>query len=72
MKDIKIKTKNIQLDQFLKWSNLVTSGGEAKNLIQTEKVWVNGEIETHRSHLLKTGDIVQIIGDNQKYRVKGE
>lgn len=70
MRDIKIKTKNIKLDQFLKWANLVNTGGEAKNLIQEGQVLVNGEIEIHRSHLLKDKDIIQIAGDKQKYRVK--
>ncbi|MDI9412510.1 MAG: RNA-binding S4 domain-containing protein, partial [Bacillota bacterium] len=29
MKEIKIKTEQIQLDQLLKWANIVNSGGEA-------------------------------------------
>lgn len=68
MEDIKIKTESIQLDQFLKWANIVLSGGEAKSLIQAGKITVNGEIETRRSHKLHNGDIIQPEG-LKKYRV---
>lgn len=69
MNDITIKTKEIQLDQFLKWANIVISGGEAKFLIQAGKIMVNGEIEYRRSHKLKVDDIVEIEGFKEKYRV---
>ncbi|MEJ6951939.1 RNA-binding S4 domain-containing protein [Natronospora cellulosivora (SeqCode)] len=69
MENIKIKTKKIQLDQFLKWANLVASGGEAKELIQSANVSVNGEIDTRRSRKLTPGDIVEVKGDNNKYQV---
>ena len=36
----------MKLDQFLKWQNLVSSGGEAKVFIKSGSVKVNGEIET--------------------------
>jgi len=70
MQEIKIKTKKIQLDQFLKWANLVTSGGEAKELVQSGNVYVNGEIETRRSHRIQDGDIVKIDGHNDEYQVR--
>ncbi|QTL96471.1 RNA-binding protein [Iocasia frigidifontis] len=69
MNDIIIKSKEIKLDQFLKWANIVMSGGEAKSLIQAGKVKVNGEIEYRRSHKIKTDDIVEIEGFREKYRV---
>ena len=48
----------MKLDQFLKWNNLVTSGGEAKNFIKSGAVKVNGAIETRRGRKLKKGDKV--------------
>lgn len=60
MKDIKIKTPVIQLDQFLKWANIVASGGEAKQLIQGGLVSVNGQVETRRSVKIKPGDLVSL------------
>ncbi len=58
MENIKLKTKTIQLDQFMKWINLVKSGGEAKMEIKAGKVMVNGEIELRRSKKIKSGDII--------------
>jgi len=46
----------MKLDQFLKWQNLVSSGGEAKILIKSGSVSVNGEIETRRGRKLNKGD----------------
>jgi ribosome-associated protein len=50
----------IRLDQFLKLSGLVRSGGEAKHLIQEGQVLLNGSIETHRSKKLRPGDKVTL------------
>ena len=48
----------MKLDQFLKWQNLVSSGGEAKILIKSGFIKVNGEIETRRGRKLNKGDKV--------------
>ncbi|MCC3144728.1 RNA-binding S4 domain-containing protein [Halanaerobium sp. Z-7514] len=69
MENIEIKTDTINLDQFLKWANIVMSGGEAKYLIQEGEVIVNGEIETQRGKTLKVGDIVSLAGEDKKYKV---
>ena len=50
--------KTVKLDQFLKWKNLVSSGGEAKILIKSGSVKVNGVIETRRGRKLIKGDKV--------------
>ena len=50
----------IKLDQFLKLEGLVSTGGEAKSLIQNEQVFVNGEIETRRGRKLTAGDVVEL------------
>lgn len=50
----------IRLDQFLKWSQLVSSGGEGKRLIQGGAVTVNGSREQRRGRKLNTGDRVQL------------
>jgi len=51
----------MKLDQFLKWNNLVSSGGEAKTLITLGNVKVNGVIETRRGRKLKKGDKVMFL-----------
>ncbi len=53
--------KIMKLDQFLKWKNLVSSGGEAKIFIKSGSVKVNGEIETRRGRKLNKGDKVMFL-----------
>jgi len=45
----------MKLDQFLKYKNLVSSGGEAKIFIKSGSVKVNGVIETRRGRKLNKG-----------------
>ena len=53
----------IKLDQFLKISGVVGSGGAAKVLIQGGAVQVNGQPETRRGRKLKLGDVVELEGE---------
>jgi ribosome-associated protein len=57
-----VTEKFIKLDSFLKWQNLVDTGGAAKLLIQNGKVRVNGKIETRRGRKLVNGDKVTFGG----------
>jgi len=52
----------IKLDSFMKWQNLVETGGQAKLLIQSGEVRVNGKIETRRGRKLVNGDKVTFRG----------
>jgi|UniRef100_A0A7C3SNH4 ribosome-associated protein len=70
MKEIKIYTDTITLGQFLKWAKIVDTGGQAKNLVLSGMVKVNGEIELHRGRKLKKGDVVEVGGE--KYLVIGD
>ena len=54
----------IKLDQFLKLANVVGSGGEAKILIRSGAVLVNGEEETRRGRKLRGGDSVTVHGED--------
>ncbi len=54
----------IKLDQFLKVTGMVGTGGEAKMLIQAGEVMVNGEVETRRGRKLVHGDLVG-LGDEE-------
>ena len=53
----------IDLQDFLKLAGLVDTGGEAKFLIQTGEVRLNGEIETRRRKKIRRGDRVQLDGN---------
>lgn len=57
----------IKLDQFLKWVGVAQTGGEAKMLIQSGEVQVNGKVETRRGRKLMEGDRVSLL--NQTYTV---
>jgi len=54
--------QTIQLDQFLKWTGLVSTGGQAKVVIQSGQVQLNGAVETRRKKKLKAGDKVTFNG----------
>ncbi|MBL9089682.1 MAG: RNA-binding S4 domain-containing protein [Planctomycetaceae bacterium] len=53
----------LRLDYFLKSSGAADTGGQAKVLIQSEQVRVNGEIETRRRRKLVIGDVVEVAGN---------
>lgn len=50
----------IRLDQFLKLSTKVGSGGEAKILVSDGVVKVNGILELRRGRKIQQGDRVQV------------
>ncbi|MEN9203227.1 MAG: RNA-binding S4 domain-containing protein [Thermostichus sp. DG_1_6_bins_120] len=52
----------IKLDQFLKLTGIVPTGGQAKQLILTGQVQVNGQVETRRGRKLRFGDEVVVLG----------
>lgn len=53
----------IDLQDFLKLAGLVDTGGEAKFLIQTGEVRLNGEVETRRRKKIRRGDRVALDGN---------
>ena len=58
----------MKLDQFLKWNNIVSTGGEAKMLINSGQVRVNGEIEKRRGRKLNVGDVVKFSNNEIIYQ----
>nr|WP_300002721.1 RNA-binding S4 domain-containing protein [Tissierella sp.] len=66
MKDVKIDTEFIKLDQFLKLTSIAGTGGHAKILITSEEVKVNGEVCTMRGKKLRPGDQVVVEGESFK------
>jgi len=67
MKDIVINTDYIKLDQFLKFANIIGTGGEAHFFIQENNILVNGEPEDRRGRKLRNGDIIRV--NDQEYRI---
>ena len=62
MKDLVIRTEYIHLDQALKLAGLAGSGGEAKAIVKTGSVSVNGTTETRRGRKLRPGDVIELDG----------
>lgn len=59
MEKVSINTEFIKLDQFLKFVNVVESGGVAKMIINDGLVKVNGEVCTQRGKKIRENDIVE-------------
>ena len=61
-REIPIRGEMIRLGELLKLAGVVGTGGEAKLLLASEEVRVNGEPETRRGRQLHAGDEV-LVGD---------
>ncbi|BAL99998.1 MULTISPECIES: RNA-binding S4 domain-containing protein [Caldilinea] len=55
--------ETIKLEQFLKLAQVTSTGGQAKLLIQSGQVRVNGVVETRRGRKLHPGDRVEVGGE---------
>ncbi|MDQ4008786.1 MAG: RNA-binding S4 domain-containing protein [Actinomycetota bacterium] len=64
MRTVDIRGDGIRLGQFLKLADLVDSGSDAKPLLASGEVQVNGVEETRRGRQLVGGDVVR-VGDEQ-------
>lgn len=63
MRTIEIRGDVIRLGQLLKAFGLVDSGSEAKDLLASGTVLVNGEPEQRRGRQLTHGDVVAAVGE---------
>ncbi|MFT5395282.1 MAG: ribosome-associated protein [Gammaproteobacteria bacterium] len=59
MKDVELTKEPVELYKILKFEGMVTSGGEAKNVIADGLVTVNGVVETQKRKKIVSGDIVE-------------
>jgi ribosome-associated protein YbcJ (S4-like RNA binding protein) len=64
VRDVEVTGEYIALGELLKLAGVVDTGGEAKNLIGTLAVSVNGEAEGRRGRKLRPGDTVEIEGSD--------
>ncbi len=60
--DFVIRGEYIQLDQLLKVTGLVSSGGLAHAEIEAGKVKVDGRVETRKRNKLRRGQQVEYAG----------
>lgn len=70
MKEIKIKTEFIRLDDLLKLAGAVSTGGHAKFVIQSGEVKLDGEVCTMRGKKIREDSVVEF--DGQAFKVKNQ
>ena len=66
--DVSIGGEMIRLGQFLKFSGLIDSGGDAKEAIIDGFVKVNDEVDRRRGRQLHDGDLVTFEGRTVRVR----
>ncbi len=64
METITITTEFIKLQDLLKFANLVSTGGEAKQRILDGEVTVDGEVCLMRGKKIRPGNVVTFDGDD--------
>ena len=62
MNKIEITQEPTELYKILKFENLVASGGEAKFVINSGEVRLNGEVETRKRKQIVAGDTIAFGG----------
>jgi len=58
--EVQITSEYITLGQFLKFENLIESGGSVKLFLEEVPVFINKEPDNRRGRKLYPGDVVQI------------
>ena len=64
---IKIEEEYIKLGQFLKFVDLVSSGGEVKSFLYENIILINNEEDNRKGRKIYKGDIVEVLG--KKYQI---
>lgn len=64
LQSVKISGEYITLAQMLKKIDLISSGGQAKDFLLTQKVEVNGVKEERRGRKLYRGDLLTVGGQS--------
>ncbi|MDY4155978.1 MAG: S4 domain-containing protein YaaA [Bacilli bacterium] len=67
MEEKKISTEYITLGQFLKFANIIETGGREKEFLKTNVVLVNSIEENRRGRKLYRGDVVEV--NNSSFKI---
>ena len=65
--EIKITSEFITLGQFIKYLDIIHSGGEAKSYLKTASVVINGEPDNRRGRKLRVNDVIEI--ENKVFKI---
>ncbi|MCC5015105.1 MULTISPECIES: RNA-binding S4 domain-containing protein [unclassified Legionella] len=63
MKDVFINKEYVELFKILKFEGIASSGAEAKDMIASGTVLVNGIIEKQKRKKMVTGDTIEMKGE---------
>ena len=66
MKEIEIYGDYLQLDQFLKKENIISSGGETGDFIKNNEIFLNGMIIQEKRKKIRLGDELSLDGEVYK------
>lgn len=66
MKEIEIYGDYIQLDQFLKKENIISSGGETGDFIKNHEIFLNGIIIQEKRKKIRLRDDLSLDGEVYK------
>lgn len=62
IQDVAVAELPIRLGQFLKLAGVAEHGAHARELVETEQVRVNDQVEVRRGAQLHPGDVVTVAG----------
>ena len=71
-RDVPILGQRIRLGQLLTLAGAIDSGSDAKHLLATETVLINGEPDVRRGRQLHHGDVVTVAGQELRVVVPGQ
>lgn len=63
MQEFTLSSEYIELVKLIKLLRIAESGGHAKILIEEGEVYLNGERESRKRAKLRSGDIVEVLGE---------
>lgn len=65
-REVEIRSEPVELYKILKFEGLVSSGGEAKMVIDDGAVLVNGLVETRKRKKIVAGDTIEFNSEHLK------
>lgn len=63
MREVEINKEPVELYKILKFEGMVSSGGEAKLVVEQGLVLLNGKVETRKRKKIMSGDIIEYASD---------
>jgi len=72
MKVVEVTEEPVELYKILKFEGMVSSGGEAKQVVSEGMVKVNGIVETRKRKKIMPGDTIEFANEIIKIKLQEE